>query len=167
VAGAQPDDQGPAEAGRPGERARAGGQAQQPPRGAPATGRGSGQTTGDRGGAQASKGEGGSGKAAESHQSARYAYWSGRFQEAERIYQELAEANPQNPDFPGELGNVFYAQGQWQKAADAYTRAALRLIEQGDYPRAHHLYRIVHGLDREKAAEIRDKLGQARKTSGG
>lgn len=157
-------------AGRSAPERRAGQQA-----GGPPSARGASPSEKDAGGGQPSEGDTGSGESqktgdvrqmSDTHQAARYAYWSGDFQKAERLYQELSQSQPHNPDYRGELGNVYYAQGRWEAAAKAYTEAAVRLIEQGDYPRAHHLYRIVHGLDREKAAEIRNKFDQAQDTSG-
>lgn len=89
---------------------------------------------------------------------ARNAFWSGNYQEAERLYSELLAENPDNPDIHGELGNVYYAQGKWPEAGESYYNAAHQLVKLGYVARANYLQRIIAGLDAEKAKLLDEEI---------
>lgn len=91
---------------------------------------------------------------------ARIAFQSGKADESIKLYEELRELNPSDPNVHGELGNVLYAQGKWQQAGEAYYEAATRLLEQGQGGQVQYLYRIIQGLDQESAEKLRSRLGQ-------
>ncbi len=90
---------------------------------------------------------------------ARQAYWNGSMAEAEKAYQELSELASQDPDVYGELGNIYYAQGKWKQAGEAYYEAAIRLIEANQQPaQVNYLLRVIQGLDAESANKLRQKM---------
>jgi len=89
---------------------------------------------------------------------ARELYWKNQFEEAESAYLKLAEHAPQNPDVFGELGNVYYSQGKWKRAAYTYNKAVLLLVDLKQIKRADHLLRFIQSIDAEAAAELRQKI---------
>lgn len=82
---------------------------------------------------------------------ARQAYWKGDLESAKREYDDLIARIPDNPDIYGELGNLHYAQGDWNGAAGAYYEAGTRLVKQGRLAQAMHLLTVIRGLSKEKA----------------
>lgn len=91
---------------------------------------------------------------------ARTAYANGNPEQAIKLYEELSELNADDPNIPGELGNVFYAQGKWQQAGVAYYEAATRLMAHGQIGQVEYLYRVIQGLDQESAEKLRSQLGK-------
>lgn len=89
---------------------------------------------------------------------ARAAFWSGDYDRAVILYRELIDEYDSNPDLYGELGNVHYAQGQRQEAAQAYYKAAERLLEHGQVSRAAQLNRVIRNLDAELAERLDREL---------
>lgn len=85
---------------------------------------------------------------------ARAAFWAQDFTQAEQLYQQLASADPAAADPLGELGNLYYTQGRWNDAAEAYAGAVTRLAAVGDMPRARHLLRVLDGLDPARAQAV-------------
>jgi len=85
---------------------------------------------------------------------ARNAFWRGQLDEAVSSYQELVNTNPADPNAYGELGNVYYAMGNWEKAGDAYYEAAKRLIKRNQTEQLEYLLRVLHGLNEEKAKKL-------------
>jgi TolA-binding protein len=94
---------------------------------------------------------------------ARAAFWAQDFDQAEKLYQELASADPAAADALGELGNLYYTQGRWSDAAEAYAGAVPRLAAVGDIPRARHLLRVLDGLDPARAKAVWESIS----TGGG
>lgn len=90
---------------------------------------------------------------------ARSAFQSGDSDKSISLYQELAELNPDDPNVYGELGNVFYAQGKWKQAGQAYYEAASRLLQHGQTGQVQYLYRVIQGLDQESADKLRSQMG--------
>ena len=88
--------------------------------------------------------------------SARSAFNKGDMKNCEKYYQQLSELDNDNPDIFGELGNVYYSQGKWSEAAQAYYEAATRLIENGNRNQVMYLHRVMQGLD----ADYAEKLAQ-------
>jgi len=91
---------------------------------------------------------------------ARSAYANGDPDQAIKLYEELSELNADDPNTFGELGNVFYSQGKWQKAGVAYYDAATRLLANGQTAQVEYLYRVIQGLDHESAEKLRSQLGK-------
>lgn len=89
---------------------------------------------------------------------ARAAFWAQDFAQAEKLYQQLASADPAAADPLGELGNLYYTQGRWNDAADAYAGAVTRLAAVGDMPRARHLLRVLDGLDPARAQAVWESI---------
>lgn len=91
---------------------------------------------------------------------ARLAFQSGDSKKAITLYQELSSLNPDDPNAYGELGNIFYIQGKWKQAGQAYYEATVRLLRRGQTGQVQYLYRVIHGLDRESAEKLRSQLGR-------
>jgi len=91
---------------------------------------------------------------------ARQMYWSGDIDGAKKAYGALAERISDNPDIYGELGNLNYAQGDLETAAEDYYQAGTRLVQQGRIAQAMHLLSIVRGLSAEKAQAFETFLKQ-------
>ncbi|MCK4865461.1 MAG: hypothetical protein KAT06_08510 [Gammaproteobacteria bacterium] len=85
---------------------------------------------------------------------ARKAFNLGEISISEKLYLELTRLEQDNPDAFGELGNVYYSQGKWDKAGQAYYEAAVRLIAEGNYNQVAYLQRVINGLDREHAEKL-------------
>lgn len=90
--------------------------------------------------------------------SARMAYWSGDIQGAEKLYLYLANIEDSNPDVYGELGNVYYAQGEWKQAGQAYYEAAVRLLAINKGGQVNYLLQLIQGLDSDSAQLLRQKI---------
>ena len=89
---------------------------------------------------------------------ARHAFNHGDLNGAVTQYNLLIELENDEADFYGELGNVYYAMGYWEKAGLAYYEAATRLIEQRKLFQVHYLQRVIHGLDAERAEKLASQL---------
>ena len=86
--------------------------------------------------------------------SARNAFNQGAMIESEKFYLELTDLDQDNADFFGELGNVYYAQGKWDEAGQAYYEAAVRLISEGNQNQVGYLHRVIKGLNAEHAEKL-------------
>ncbi|NNG13176.1 MAG: hypothetical protein HKM88_08010 [Halobacteria archaeon] len=86
--------------------------------------------------------------------SAREAYWLHDYDRAESIYRELTVLEPDNPDWYGELGNMFFSLGKWDESASAYFEAGTRLVRAGRLARASELVNVIRGLDGSQAQEL-------------
>lgn len=89
---------------------------------------------------------------------ARTQYWNGDLEAAVKAYNELIRYYPNEPDFPGELGNIYYQQGKQDLAAQAYYKAALLLLQQREYERAERLYEVLNALNKKLADELERQL---------
>ncbi len=89
---------------------------------------------------------------------ARQAFQQGKLDIAIEKYNELVELENDEADFYGELGNVYYAMGKWDKAGIAYYEAATRLIEERHFAQVAYLQRVIRGLDVERAEKLTEKL---------
>jgi hypothetical protein len=96
---------------------------------------------------------------------AREAYWLRDYDIAESKYKSLTEVDPDNPDGYGELGNMYFSQGQWDEAASAYYEAGVRLIGQGLLEQAEELVAVIRGLNGNHADELDRKIKEARSTA--
>ena len=85
---------------------------------------------------------------------ARNAFNLGAIAESEKIYIELTQLDNDSPDNYGELGNVYYSQGKWDEASQAYYEAAVRLITTGNHNQVAYLQRVISGLNKEHAEKL-------------
>ena len=86
--------------------------------------------------------------------SARNAFNQGAVIESEKFYLELIQLDNDNPDIFGELGNVYYSQGKWDDAGQAYYEAAVRLITVGNFNQVVYLEKVIKGLNSEYAEKL-------------
>lgn len=93
---------------------------------------------------------------------ARRLFWNGKVQESEELYLDLINKDNNDPDIFGELGNVYYTQGKWKQAGEAYYEAALRLLAQNrderTVGRVNYMLRVIQGLDMVSAEKLRNKI---------
>jgi hypothetical protein len=89
---------------------------------------------------------------------AREAYWLHDYERAETYYQQLIQADPDNPDGYGELGNMHFAQGQWEPAATAYYEAGVRLLNTGMLVQARQLVEVIRGLNGTQADDLERQI---------
>ena len=92
---------------------------------------------------------------------AREAYWLRDYEGAEKYYLQLIEVEPDNPDGYGELGNMYFAQGQWEQAAAAYYDAGVRMINEGMVVQARQLVDVIRGLNGGQADELEKQVDAA------
>jgi hypothetical protein len=92
---------------------------------------------------------------------AREAYWLRDYESAEKYYHQLIQIEPDNPDGYGELGNMYFAQGQWEHAAAAYYEAGVRMIEAGLVVQARQLVDVIRGLNGTQADELEQQVNAA------
>ncbi|MCK5721724.1 MAG: hypothetical protein KAI84_04250 [Gammaproteobacteria bacterium] len=85
---------------------------------------------------------------------ARNAFNQGAVIKSEKFYLELTQLDNDNPDIFGELGNVYYSQGKWDEAGQAYYEAAVRLISAGNHNQVVYLQRVINGLNTEHAEKL-------------
>ena len=89
---------------------------------------------------------------------ARSAYIDSDFNAAIEKYKELIDLEGHEADFYGELGNVYYAMGNWSMAGEYYYEAALRLIEKGNTSQISYLHRVIQGLDAGRAEKLSQQI---------
>ena len=89
---------------------------------------------------------------------ARNAFNKGDITISEKLYLELTQLEQDNPDAFGELGNVYYSQGKWDKAGQAYYEAAVRLIAEGHYNQVSYLQQVISGLNTEYAEKLSQQI---------
>jgi len=94
----------------------------------------------------------------ESLAAAREAYWLHDYAGAENHYRLLIELEPDNPDWHGELGNMYFAQGQWEQAAAAYYEAGVRLLSDGMVAQARQMVNVVRGLNGAGADDLETRI---------
>jgi len=92
---------------------------------------------------------------AERWEQARRAYWNGDRDKAIALYKDLIRESPGEPDFFGELGNIYHELGEKDLAAQAYYQAALILVEKGEDERAERLLEVIENL----SPQLGEKLG--------
>jgi tetratricopeptide (TPR) repeat protein len=85
---------------------------------------------------------------------ARESYWLRDFDAAEQHYQELIRIDPDNPDGYGEMGNMYFSQGNWEQAAAAFYEAGTRLLKQGHVLQAQQMVEVIRGLNGPQAEEL-------------
>jgi len=93
---------------------------------------------------------------------AREAYWLRDYDLAESQYQKLIERQPDNPDGYGELGNMYFSQGNWEAAASAYYEAGTRLVKEGQLVQAQQMVDVIRGLNGSRADDLAQQVDAAR-----
>ena len=84
---------------------------------------------------------------------ARAALFEGNLDVAKEMYQaELVNTN--NPDLHGELGNVYFAQQNWQDAAIEYAAAIEGLSAQGRFLQAQYVLGFLMQIDPDMGKKI-------------
>jgi hypothetical protein len=94
---------------------------------------------------------------------AREAFWLRDYALAEQKYQELIASDPGNPDGYGELGNMYFSQGEWEKASSSYYEAAVRLLDEGMTDDATQLLEVIRGLGGKQVDELEKKIRESAK----
>jgi len=89
---------------------------------------------------------------------ARRAYWNHDIALAIKHYQALTQAYPNDPDFYGEMGNIYYEQGEHELAAQAYHEAGLLLLGRGQRTRARELADLVQKIAPDSARDLLERL---------
>ena len=85
---------------------------------------------------------------------AREAYWLRDYATAEQKYQAMIDLDPQNPDGYGELGNMYFSQGKWDRAAEVYFEAGKRLADEGLFTESRQIVDVLRGLQGPQADEL-------------
>ncbi|MCB1331733.1 MAG: hypothetical protein KDK28_20710, partial [Maritimibacter sp.] len=89
---------------------------------------------------------------------ARASYWAGDIEGARARMVALSEANPEDPDVAGELGNLAFALRDYPAAAEAWHRAGLLLIERGEGARVMSFLPFLQSIAPDQAAELAGRL---------
>ena len=87
-------------------------------------------------------------------QQARQAYWDKEYTLSIEIYRSLIGQNPENPDYRGELGNIYYAMNDYPNASDLFYQAAQLLISQNQMDRAQSLVSPITAMNRELGTQL-------------
>ncbi len=89
---------------------------------------------------------------------ARKAFWSRDFDRAIALYRQLIETAPDNPDYLGELGNIYYNLNRFDQAAELFLKAGTLLVQKGEVARARQLLPALQSLDRELGQQLEQTL---------
>ncbi len=89
---------------------------------------------------------------------ARSAYWQGDVEAAIARYRDLLAQYPDNEALHGELGNIYYMNGEWLEAATQYEAAGMAALKAGRRQQAQMLLGILSTLDRAAAARLQQAM---------
>ena len=89
---------------------------------------------------------------------AREAYWNNGFDEAAELYLQLIKQNPNEIEYKGELGNVYWRQGYSKKAAELYSEIALPMIENGHSDRVANMIGFISLFYPDRATTIHQRI---------
>lgn len=89
---------------------------------------------------------------------ARRAYWNHDLPLSIRHYQALIQAFPNDPDYFGEVGNIYFEQGQNEQAGQAYYEAALLLLARGQRTRAREMVELLRKTSPSHAESLLERL---------
>ena len=89
---------------------------------------------------------------------AREAYWSNEYDRAIEFYQALIQQEPNNLAAQGELANVYWWQGNTQKASELFSQLAPKLAAQGRQQEALNMKLYVEMVNPALAKSM--NLGQ-------
>ena len=96
---------------------------------------------------------------------ARDAYWRRDMEKAASLYAALAAAHPDQADVLGEMGNVYLAVGNRDKAAEAYLAAGEALVKANRSHEAGKALMALGQLDRQKADALQKTIREAAKAA--
>lgn len=91
---------------------------------------------------------------------ARKAYWDKDYPLAISYYQQLIEDDGDNPDYIGELGNIYYSINDFENASQLYYQAAIILIAKNRVDQARSLLSPITAMNRELGDKLKQKLLQ-------
>lgn len=91
---------------------------------------------------------------------ARKAYWDKDYPSAIQYYQQLIQDDETNPDYRGELGNIYYSLNDYDNAAMHYYQAALILISQNKPDQARLLLSPISAMNRDLGDQLKHRLSQ-------
>ena len=91
-------------------------------------------------------------------QQARQAYWNKEYTLSIEIYSSLIGQNSENPDYRGELGNIYYAMNDYPNASDLFYQAAQLLISQNQTERAQLLVSPITAMNRELGSQLEHSI---------
>lgn len=91
---------------------------------------------------------------------ARKAYWDKDYPLAISYYQQLIEDDGDNPDYIGELGNIYYSINDIENASQLYYQAAIILIAKNRIDQARSLLSPVTAMNRDLGDKLKQKLQQ-------
>jgi len=89
---------------------------------------------------------------------AREAYWLHDYEGAENHYRLLIQLEPDNSDWYGELGNMYFSQGQWQQASAVYYEAGVRLLKDGKVLQARQMVDVIRGLNGVEVDDLENQV---------
>ncbi len=89
---------------------------------------------------------------------ARKAYWNNDYARAIDEYKRLIRQHPDNPDYLGELGNIYYTLNDDQHAAKLYYQAAMIFLQQNKRQRARSLIAPITAMNRELGERLQRQL---------
>ncbi len=84
------------------------------------------------------------------------------FESSISSYEQLISKTPDNFDAYGELGNVYFSQGEMKQAAGSYYEAAVILVRLGQLQRANSLVGMLGSMDQDKAKQLQTLISSAR-----
>ena len=89
---------------------------------------------------------------------ARQAHWDKNYTDAIYLYRQLIQENSNNPDYLGELGNIYYSLNDNQNASRLYFQAAMVFINHNQPDRARLLIAPVTAMNRELGEKLKFRL---------
>jgi tetratricopeptide (TPR) repeat protein len=91
---------------------------------------------------------------------ARKAYWEKDYPRAIHYYQQLIQDDENNPDFPGELGNIYYSLNDYENASMYLYGAAMILVKQQKKQQAQALVSPISAMNHDLGDQLRRQLTQ-------
>ena len=89
---------------------------------------------------------------------ARQAYWDKNYADAIYLYRQLIQENSNNPDYLGELGNIYYSLNDDRNASHLYFQAAMVFINQNQPDRARLLVAPIIAMNRDLGEKLKFRL---------
>ncbi len=89
---------------------------------------------------------------------ARSAYWQGDAEAAIARYRDLLAQYPDNETLHGELGNIYYMNGERLEAAKQYEAAGMAALKAGRRQQAQMLLGVLSTLERAAAARLQQAM---------
>ena len=87
-------------------------------------------------------------------QQARRAFWNGDFEASEAAYLVLIAEYPSDANAFGELGNLYQAMGEPDRALDAYFEAAIRFKAAGEHEKLKEIIEVLRREKDERAEQL-------------